>query len=106
RPLPIKRAAEGEPLALPEPVSNVSQARYHEMVERAKEYIRAGDIFQVVPSQRFHLPFPLPPFALYRALRRLNPSPFLFFLDFGSYALVGSGPEILVRRRDDPGARR
>ena len=70
------------------------------MVEQAKEYIRAGDIFQVVPSQRFHLPFPLPPFALYRALRRLNPSPFLFFLDFGGFALVGSSPEILVRLRD------
>jgi anthranilate synthase component 1 len=70
------------------------------MVERAKEYIRAGDIFQVVPSQRFTLPFDLPPFALYRALRRLNPSPFLFFLDFGGFALVGSSPEILVRLRD------
>ena len=58
---------------LPEPTSNVTRARYHEMVETAKEYIRAGDIFQVVPSQRFALPFDLPPFALYRALRRLNP---------------------------------
>jgi anthranilate synthase component 1 len=85
---------------LPEPSSNVSQARYHEMVERAKEYIRAGDVFQVVPSQRFTLPFDLPPFALYRALRRLNPSPFLFFLDFDGFALVGSSPEILVRLRD------
>ena len=70
------------------------------MVERAKEYIRAGDIFQVVPSQRFDLEFRLPPFALYRALRRLNPSPFLFFLDLGDFALVGSSPEILVRLRD------
>jgi anthranilate synthase component 1 len=70
------------------------------MVEQAKEYIRAGDIFQVVPSQRFELPFSLPPFALYRALRRLNPSPFLFFLDLDGYALVGSSPEILVRLRD------
>jgi anthranilate synthase component 1 len=85
---------------LPEPSSNVSQARYHEMVERAKEYIRAGDVFQVVPSQRFTLPFDLPPLALYRALRRLNPSPFLFFLDFDGFALVGSSPEILVRLRD------
>jgi anthranilate synthase component I len=68
------------------------------MVERAKEYIRAGDIFQVVPSQRFSVPFKLPPFALYRALRRLNPSPFLFFLDLGGFALVGSQP-------GDPGAR-
>jgi anthranilate synthase component 1 len=86
--------------SLPEPVSNVTRARYHEMVESAKEYIRAGDIFQVVPSQRFALPFDLPPFALYRALRRLNPSPFLFFLDFDGFALVGSSPEILVRLRD------
>jgi anthranilate synthase component 1 len=70
------------------------------MVERAKRYIFAGDIFQVVLSQRFAVPFPLPPFALYRALRRLNPSPFLFFLDFGDFAAVGSSPEILVRLRD------
>jgi anthranilate synthase component 1 len=86
--------------SLPEPTSNVPRARYHEMVETAKAYIRAGDIFQVVPSQRFALPFDLPPFALYRALRRLNPSPFLFFLDFDGFALVGSSPEILVRLRD------
>jgi anthranilate synthase component I len=88
------------PAPLPEPVSNVSRERYHQMVETAKDYIRAGDIFQVVPSQRFTLPFDLPPFALYRALRRLNPSPFLFFLDFDGFALVGSSPEILVRLRD------
>jgi len=86
---------------LPEPASNVTRGRYHEMVEQAKEYIRAGDVFQVVPSQRFTVPFDLPPFALYRALRRLNPSPFLFFLDFAEFALVGSSPEILVRLRDD-----
>jgi anthranilate synthase component I len=85
---------------LPEPTSNITRARYHEVVEVAKAYIRAGDIFQVVPSQRFALPFDLPPFALYRALRRLNPSPFLFFLDFDGFALVGSSPEILVRLRD------
>jgi anthranilate synthase component 1 len=84
----------------PEPVSNVSRARYHDMVELAKAYIVAGDIFQVVPSQRFTIPFELPPFSLYRALRRLNPSPFLFFLDLDGYALVGSSPEILVRLRD------
>ena len=70
------------------------------MVERAKEYIAAGDIFQVVLSQRFSVPFTLPPFALYRALRRTNPSPFLFHLDFGGFSLVGSSPEILVRVRD------
>ena len=70
------------------------------MVKRAKEYIFAGDIFQVVLSQRFRLPFALPAFSLYRALRRTNPSPFLFFLNFGDFAVVGSSPEILVRLRD------
>jgi anthranilate synthase component 1 len=70
------------------------------MVLKAKEYILAGDIFQVVLSQRLSLPFRLPPFALYRALRRLNPSPFLFFIDLGGFAIVGSSPEILVRLRD------
>lgn len=83
-----------------EPDSNMTREQYHALVERAKEYIRAGDIFQVVPSQRFSVPFKLPPFALYRALRRLNPSPFLFYLDLGSFAIVGSSPEILVRLRD------
>ena len=73
---------------------------YGKVVERAKQYIAAGDIFQVVPSQRFGAPFDLDPFALYRSLRRLNPSPFLFFLDFGDFQLAGSSPEILVRLRD------
>lgn len=80
--------------------SNTTPSAYKRMVEKAKDYIRAGDIFQVVLSQRFSTPFTLPPFALYRALRRLNPSPFLFHLDFGAFALVGSSPEILVRVRD------
>ncbi len=88
------------PAALPQPQSNMTQAEYHAAVERAKEYIRAGDVFQVVPSQRFAIPFPLPPFSLYRALRRLNPSPYLFHLDLGDFALVGSSPEILVRLQD------
>ena len=70
------------------------------MVDRMKEYIAAGDAFQVVPSQRFTVPFALAPFALYRALRRINPAPFLFFLDFGGFAVVGSSPEVLVRLRD------
>jgi anthranilate synthase component 1 len=83
-----------------EPASNTTPAEFHEMVLQAKEYIAAGDIFQVVLSQRFSVPFSLPPFALYRALRRTNPSPFLFHLDFGTFALVGSSPEILVRARD------
>ncbi|MFO1183984.1 MAG: anthranilate synthase component I [Bauldia sp.] len=80
--------------------SNTPHADYLEMVRRAKEYIAAGDIFQVVLSQRFEAPFALPPFALYRALRRTNPSPFLYFLDFGDFALAGSSPEILVRVRE------
>jgi anthranilate synthase component 1 len=83
------------------PTSNMSRPAFHEMVKRGKEYIQAGDVFQVVLSQRFEVPFTLPPFSLYRSLRRLNPSPFLFFLDFGDFAIVGSSPEILVRLRGD-----
>ncbi|MGE5368925.1 MAG: chorismate-binding protein, partial [Chloroflexota bacterium] len=75
-----------------EPVSNTPKPRFLEMVERAKEYIRAGDIFQVVLSQRFTAPFELPAFALYRALRRVNPAPFLCFLDFGAFQIVCSSP--------------
>ena len=81
-------------------VSNIGRDGYHKMVAKAKEYILAGDIFQVVPSQRFRVPFTLPSFALYRALRRLNPSPFLFHLNLEGFAIVGSSPEILVRLRD------
>jgi anthranilate synthase component 1 len=71
------------------------------MVEICKEYIRAGDAFQIVPSQRFSLPFKLPPLSLYRSLRRINPSPFLIFFDYGDFSIVGSSPEILVRLRDN-----
>jgi anthranilate synthase component 1 len=78
----------------------VSREAYKQIVEQAKEYIRAGDIFQVVPSHRFRTPFTRDPFALYRSLRRMNPSPFLFYLNFGDFQLVGSSPEILVRLRD------
>ncbi|MFQ5763330.1 MAG: anthranilate synthase component I family protein, partial [Rhodospirillales bacterium] len=84
----------------PEPESNMTRERFHWMVEKAVDYINAGDAFQIVSSQRFRLPFTLPAFSFYRALRRLNPSPFLFFLDFGTFAVVGSSPEILVRVRD------
>jgi len=87
----------------PEPVeftTPVSRADYHRIVDKAKDYIAAGDIFQVVPSHRFRASFGLDPFALYRSLRRTNPSPFLFFLNFGGFQLVGSSPEILVRLRD------
>ena len=79
------------------PRSNTTPDEFKRMVMRAKDYIAAGDIFQVVLSQRFEAPFALPPFALYRALRRVNPSPYLFFLDFGSFAVAGSSPEILVK---------
>jgi anthranilate synthase component 1 len=82
------------------PSSNTTADEYRRMVLAAKEYIAAGDVFQVVLSQRFEAPFRLPPFALYRALRRVNPAPFLFFLDFGAFAVAGSSPEILVRVRD------
>ncbi len=99
-PLQHTASAPQPTLALPEPQSNTSPADYMAMVTKAKEYIKAGDIFQVVLSQRFSAPFALPSFALYRALRRLNPSPFLFHLDFGGFQLVGSSPEILVRARD------
>jgi anthranilate synthase component 1 len=98
-PLPHAAAMSGTHLALPAPVSNTTPAEYMAMVGRAKDYIAAGDIFQVVLSQRYSVPFSLPPLALYRALRRTNPSPFLFHLDFGDFALVGSSPEILVRVR-------
>jgi anthranilate synthase component 1 len=87
----------GEAIPDAKPVSNFSQDGYKAAVEKAKDYIRAGDIFQVVPSQRWSLDFPLPPFALYRSLRRTNPSPFMFFFNFGGFQVIGASPEILVR---------
>lgn len=76
--------------------SNTTAEDYFSMVERARDYIVAGDIFQVVLSQRFSCPFTLPAFDLYRALRRVNPSPYLFFLNFDNFSVVGSSPEVLV----------
>lgn len=97
-PLPSKITAD--PLDIvAEPI--VPAADYAAMVARAKDYITAGDVFQVVLAQRFTAPFALPPIELYRALRRVNPSPFLYFLDLPGFALTGSSPEILVRVRDD-----
>ncbi|MBB4659804.1 anthranilate synthase component I [Parvularcula dongshanensis] len=90
----------GPPDEVPRFASNLTAAEYADMVARAKEYIRAGDIFQVVLSQRFSAALPGDPFAAYRALRRLNPSPFLFHLDFRPATLFGASPEILVRVRD------
>jgi anthranilate synthase component 1 len=88
--------SDGQELKL-QPV--LPAGRYAEMVASAKEYIEAGDIFQVVLAQRFTAPFALPPIHLYRALRRINPSPFLYFIDLPGFALIGSSPEILVRAR-------
>ncbi|ATY31629.1 anthranilate synthase component I [Sphingomonas psychrotolerans] len=96
-PLPAPVRADPQEVALT-PV--LAPGRYGEMVARAKDYIAAGDIFQVVLAQRFTTPFALPPFELYRALRRVNPSPFLYHLDLPGFALTGSSPEILVRARD------
>ncbi len=100
RPAPATPAPPQNLPAMAQIDSNMTHDEYLSVVERAKEYIRAGDVFQVVPSQRFRREFKLPPFALYRALRRLNPSPFLYHLAFPGFAIVGSSPEILVRLRD------
>ncbi|MDT1063030.1 anthranilate synthase component I [Paracoccus sp. CPCC 101403] len=96
---PSEPRALGHDLKVGELRSNFSKEAYLAAVEKAKDYIRAGDIFQVVPSQRWAMDFPLPPFALYRSLRRTNPSPFMFFLNFGGFQIVGASPEILVRLR-------
>jgi len=98
--VPAARAARAADL--PEPALQPVLARedYARMVLKAKDYIAAGDIFQVVLAQRFTTPFALPALDLYRALRRINPSPFLYFLDLPGFALTGSSPEILVRVRD------
>lgn len=95
RPLPRPAPAAALPPP-PAPSSNFTKEAFKAAVLRAKDYIAAGDAFQVVPSQRFSAPFGLPPFALYRALRRLNPAPYLFYCDFSGFSLVGASPEILV----------
>jgi anthranilate synthase component 1 len=98
QPMPPSRPSDA-PVEKINFASNTTKARYLEMVEKAKSYIHAGDIFQVVPSQRFSAPFERSPFAFYRALRRLNPSPFMFYVNFGEFQVSGSSPEILVRVR-------
>jgi anthranilate synthase component I len=90
----------GETAPVGDAQSNFTHDGYKAAVEKAKDYIRAGDIFQVVPSQRWAQRFELPPFALYRSLRRTNPSPFMFFFNFGGFQVIGASPEILVRLRD------
>ncbi|MGH1414717.1 MAG: anthranilate synthase component I [Pelagimonas sp.] len=97
RALPQASRDLGEAADLGEPVSNFTHQGYKDAVIKAKEYIKAGDIFQVVPAQRWTQDFPLPPFTLYRSLRRTNPSPFMFHFNFGGFQLIGASPEILVR---------
>ncbi len=97
RAMPAETRDLGEAKEVSPPVSNFTKSGYMKAVEKAKEYIRAGDIFQVVPAQRWTQEFPLPPFALYRSLRRTNPSPFMFYFNFGGFQVIGASPEILVR---------
>ena len=85
----------------PEFTSNMSPEHFHRMVDAAREYILAGDIFQVVLSQRFHTKTEIPPLQIYRALRHINPSPYLFYLKLGKLVQIGSSPEILVRKEGE-----
>ena len=97
RAMPAESRDLGDADEVAPPVSNFTKDGYMAAVEKAKEYIRAGDIFQVVPAQRWTQEFRQPPFALYRSLRRTNPSPFMFYFNFGGFQVVGASPEILVR---------
>lgn len=97
RPVPQVSRYLGEAVEISPPVSNFAKKEYLATVEKAKDYIRSGDIFQVVPSQRWTQDFPLPPFSLYRSLRQTNPSPFMFYFNFGGFQVIGASPEILVR---------
>jgi anthranilate synthase component 1 len=97
RALPGEIRGLGEAAEVAPPVSNFTHDGYKAAVEKARDYIRAGDIFQVVPAQRWTQDFPLPPFTLYRSLRRTNPSPFMFYFNFGGFQVIGASPEILVR---------
>ncbi len=97
RALPQAERDLGDANDAPTSQSNFSKEAYLQAVETAKDYIRAGDIFQVVPSQRWTQEFTLPPFALYRSLRRTNPSPFMFYFNFDGFQVIGASPEILVR---------
>ncbi len=94
---PISLPAPAKSDAIPEPVSNLSESAYDGMVEKAKAYIHAGDIFQVVLSQRFEMRVSCEPFDIYRALRFVNPSPYMFFLRMDNLHLIGASPEMLVR---------
>jgi len=97
RAMPSETRDLGEAAELAEPISNFTKTGYMQAVEKARDYIKAGDIFQVVPAQRWTQNFPHPPFTLYRSLRRTNPSPFMFYFNFGGFQVIGASPEILVR---------
>ena len=98
RPLPevVLEAADSSTLEQ-QAESDFTQATYEASVEKVKEYVLAGDVMQVVPSQRMSIPFSAPPLNLYRALRNLNPSPYMYYLDMEDFHIVGSSPEILAR---------
>jgi anthranilate synthase component 1 len=93
--LPVKKEVVGEALPL---VSNFDKEAFKAAVVRCKEYVRAGDVFQIVLSQRFSGPLQMDPFDIYRALRTVNPSPYMFYLSFGETKVVGASPEVLVRK--------
>lgn len=97
RPSPLASPALGDTRAVQMPAGNFTQAAFEKMVDDSKEFIRAGDIFQIVLSQRFTREFTRSPLDLYRALRTVNPSPYMFLLETGDFALVGASPEVHVR---------
>ncbi|WP_299280576.1 anthranilate synthase component I [uncultured Tateyamaria sp.] len=97
RAMPSETRDLGDAGSVADPVSNFTKSGYMQAVEKARDYIKAGDIFQVVPAQRWTQEFREPPFALYRSLRRTNPSPFMFYFNFGGFQVIGASPEILVR---------
>jgi anthranilate synthase component I len=98
--VPISLPSPSPRELIPEPVSNVSESDYYANVEKAKTHIRAGDIFQVVLSQRFTMKISCDPFDIYRALRFINPSPYMFFMRIDNLNLVGASPEMLVKVRE------
>jgi anthranilate synthase component I len=100
-PVPRADATERTPEAARDFQSNMTRAEFESAVEQAKEYIYAGDVFQVVPSQRWSGPCPVEPFSLYRGLRTVNPSPYMYFLEFEDFAIAGASPEPLVKVNGD-----
>jgi anthranilate synthase component 1 len=102
QPVDLRLVSIAEDAEQPLPRSNLSREEFERAVNRAKEYIAAGDVFQVVLSQRFEAPFDGEPLDFYRCLRFINPSPYMFCLNFGGdFSLVGSSPEMHVRLADD-----